>query len=815
MECLKRFGVLTVFVFLALPLWAPVSSRLNIEESDGSPSTFPWKLKVTNGSLTDNGDGTASLATGAGSGGGGSSTLAVSSGSAINSVIISSPTSNIVVDSNTFIGSLQGTTTTFLKINPSSVTLQGQGVGVLAATQTWTGGNTFSSATFTLINGVTPSLVAGTNITSITGAWPNQTINATTQGGGSSSVLSVGTGTLSTYVFQASSPTAIVNFDGTTFKATLAGSATAFISLNNSSVTLQGNSVSLSALSSSSTLAGYLASTQTWTGNNTFSTATATSLVVTSSAVIPTNSQNFGRSTLNQWYSQMATIQTSSAPANQNRLSIFLIGDSHLSKNRMTGPFIDWAYSNFGNSGTLFPLSDYSESDDTMRPNGCTYSRDNNWAYLPNLSTSLGFDDDQMHSSTPTATILGTCPGADTVILHYVKQVNGGTITFKVDGGNTMVINSSGTLAVASATISGLAFGVHTASVTVTSTGTVGTDVLDLVFYSTSTPGAVIYRAGTNAQRADMYVAQDATKYQNLLAMLPSTPSVVVVALGVNDQATNISTAAFIANIRTMVGRFRNVYPNIDCVYMSEPDFQNSASDQYPLASYASAMLAASVQDQCGFIDFTTLFSTFPAFTKYYSDTIHLNTAGGSVAGQLLINTFANNAFNVTPYTWNVSSGVVAYGNDQSTNTLSNVAAFGSSIVILSGITNVGGIGTGLNITKSNTFLIGGLPGSGTEGTVSMSGISLSTYGVTGNYTAASTNTVIMANCASNCTITLPTAVGIAGKLYRIKMLNAPSVTVTVATTGGQTIDGSTTQALTLQYAAIDVISDGSNWEIF
>ena len=35
---------------------------LNIAEEDGSPSTYPYKLKVTNDSLTDNGDSTASLA---------------------------------------------------------------------------------------------------------------------------------------------------------------------------------------------------------------------------------------------------------------------------------------------------------------------------------------------------------------------------------------------------------------------------------------------------------------------------------------------------------------------------------------------------------------------------------------------------------------------------------------------------------------------------------------------------------------------------------------------------------------------------------
>lgn len=34
---------------------------LNIREIDGDPSTYPYMLKVTNGSLTDNGDGTATL----------------------------------------------------------------------------------------------------------------------------------------------------------------------------------------------------------------------------------------------------------------------------------------------------------------------------------------------------------------------------------------------------------------------------------------------------------------------------------------------------------------------------------------------------------------------------------------------------------------------------------------------------------------------------------------------------------------------------------------------------------------------------------
>lgn len=43
----------------------------NITEEDGSPSVYPWKVKFTNGTVTDNGDGTASVTiTGGASGGG-------------------------------------------------------------------------------------------------------------------------------------------------------------------------------------------------------------------------------------------------------------------------------------------------------------------------------------------------------------------------------------------------------------------------------------------------------------------------------------------------------------------------------------------------------------------------------------------------------------------------------------------------------------------------------------------------------------------------------------------------------------------------
>lgn len=62
--------LLLTLLFLGSACYADgISSRLNITEADGSPSTWPWQAKFSNGTLTDNGDGTVSIT----SGGGGSS----------------------------------------------------------------------------------------------------------------------------------------------------------------------------------------------------------------------------------------------------------------------------------------------------------------------------------------------------------------------------------------------------------------------------------------------------------------------------------------------------------------------------------------------------------------------------------------------------------------------------------------------------------------------------------------------------------------------------------------------------------------------
>lgn len=65
---------------------------------------------------------------------------------------------------------------------------------------------------------------------------------------------------------------------------------------------------------------------------------------------------------------------------------------------------------------------------------------------------------------------------------------------------------------------------------------------------------------------------------------------------------------------------------------------------------------------------------------------------------------------------------------------------------------------------------------------------------------------------ATGQTITLPTAVGISGRQYTIKLTASGSGTI--ATTSSQTIDGSTTYSLSAQYKYVTVMSNGANWII-
>lgn len=84
---------------------------------------------------------------------------------------------------------------------------------------------------------------------------------------------------------------------------------------------------------------------------------------------------------------------------------------------------------------------------------------------------------------------------------------------------------------------------------------------------------------------------------------------------------------------------------------------------------------------------------------------------------------------------------------------------------------------------------------------------------LTGATTLDGTHSVVKADATvAAFTVTLPTAVGVAGRTYRIIRVNSGGNAVTVDTTSAQTINGASTISLGSQWASAVLVSDGTNW---
>jgi hypothetical protein len=85
----------------------------------------------------------------------------------------------------------------------------------------------------------------------------------------------------------------------------------------------------------------------------------------------------------------------------------------------------------------------------------------------------------------------------------------------------------------------------------------------------------------------------------------------------------------------------------------------------------------------------------------------------------------------------------------------------------------------------------------------------------TGNYTLTGSDYTITADTsAGSFTVTLPAAAAASGQVYNIKKVDSSSNTVTVAGDGAETVDGSNTQVIAVQYASLQVQSNGYEWWI-
>lgn len=210
------------------------------------------------------------------------------------------------------------------------------------------------------------------------------------------------------------------------------------------------------------------------------------------------------------------------------------------------------------------------------------------------------------------------------------------------------------------------------------------------------------------------------------------------------------------------------------------------------------------------------------------------NTATGN--GALYNNTFANknSAFgedalkeNIVGYS-NTAAGVDALrentigfqntsiGVNALRNNISGVnnTALGYN-ALNSGTTfsNSTALGYDAQIVANNTIQLGNnsVTNVNTSGTITANGYVTAFSIKSTDYSLTATDDIV--SVTGITTITLPSAVGIAGRKYTIKNIDA-ATTVTVSVTGAETIDGAATKLLTVQYQYISVVSDGTNWLI-
>lgn len=98
---------------------------------------------------------------------------------------------------------------------------------------------------------------------------------------------------------------------------------------------------------------------------------------------------------------------------------------------------------------------------------------------------------------------------------------------------------------------------------------------------------------------------------------------------------------------------------------------------------------------------------------------------------------------------------------------------------------------------------------------VGIGGATLSVVNKTTTYTALTSDDVITADASSGAfTITLYTASGNTGKVLTLKRTDSSVNAVTIDGSGSETIDGSTTVDLTEEDETIQIVSDGTNWQI-
>lgn len=201
----------------------------------------------------------------------------------------------------------------------------------------------------------------------------------------------------------------------------------------------------------------------------------------------------------------------------------------------------------------------------------------------------------------------------------------------------------------------------------------------------------------------------------------------------------------------------------------------------------------------------------------YYNTIANSNSAYGEDALQHNTIGYSNTSVGRNALTDNIDgfeNTAIGMGSLQTNisgihNTAVGFNAFNSGTAF----SNSTALGYDAQIIADNTIQLGNTSVTDvkTSGTLTANGYTTAFSAKSSAYTLTAVDDIV--SVTGTTTITLPTAVGIAGRKYTIKNMDA-ATTVTVSANGAETIDGSPTRPLVLQYQYLTILSDGANWLI-